>query len=155
MFKCCWKGSREEGEVKHIGERVHLIMSCSWENGKEWLVGLWVGEGHIFYYTEGKEELSKYRWVCRFGCLHEKTWVFSFLAWWLSNKESACNAEDSGDLGSIPRCGRGLREGHDNPLHYSCLENPMDRGTWQTSVHRIAKSRTRLKQRSRGNFPCP
>ena len=42
-------------------------------------------------------------------------------------KESACNA---GDLGSIPGSGRSPGEGNDNPLQYSCLENPMDRGAW-------------------------
>ena len=47
------------------------------------------------------------------------------LPWWLSNKEFACNI---GDLGSIPGSGRSLGEGNGNPLQYSCLENPMDRG---------------------------
>ena len=42
-------------------------------------------------------------------------------------KESACNA---GDLGSIPGSGRSLGGGHGNPLQYSCLKNPMDRGAW-------------------------
>ena len=42
-------------------------------------------------------------------------------------RESACNA---GDLGSIPRLGRSPGEGNGNPLHYSCLENVMDRGAW-------------------------
>ena len=56
-------------------------------------------------------------------------------------KESACNA---GDLGSIPGLGGSLGEGNVNPLQYSCLENPMDRGAWQATVHRVAKSRIRL-----------
>ena len=47
-------------------------------------------------------------------------------------KESACNA---GDLGSIPGLGRCPGEGHGNPLQYSCLENPMDRGAWRAMVH--------------------
>ena len=47
-------------------------------------------------------------------------------------KESACNA---GDPGSIPGSGRSLGEGTGNPLQYSCLGNPMDRGAWQTIVH--------------------
>ena len=37
-------------------------------------------------------------------------------------------------------------EGHGNPLQYSCLENSMDRGAWQATVHRVAQSQTRLKQ---------
>ena len=56
-------------------------------------------------------------------------------------KESACNAKD---LGSIPGSGRSPGEGNGNQLQYSCLENPMDREVWQTTVHGIAKSRTRL-----------
>ena len=62
----------------------------------------------------------------------------------LSGKESACNAGDTGGVGSIPGLGRSLGRGNDNPLQYSCLENPMDRGAWQATVHRVAKSRTQL-----------
>ena len=47
-------------------------------------------------------------------------------------KESACNA---GDPGLIPRTQRSPGEGNGNPLQYSCLENPMDRGAWWTAVH--------------------
>ena len=56
-------------------------------------------------------------------------------------KASACNV---GDLGSIPGLGRPPGEGNDNPLQYSCLENPMDGGAWWATVHGVAKSRTRL-----------
>ena len=49
------------------------------------------------------------------------------------------------DLGSIPGSGRFLGERHGNPLQYSCLVNPMDRGAWQTTVHSVTKSWTRLK----------
>ena len=45
---------------------------------------------------------------------------------------------------SIPGSGRSPGEGNGNPLQYSCLENPMDRGVWQATVHRVAKSQTRL-----------
>ena len=57
------------------------------------------------------------------------------------DKASACKA---GDPGSIPGLGRSPGEGNGNPLQYSCLENPMDRGAWWATVHRVAKSRTRL-----------
>ena len=60
-------------------------------------------------------------------------------------KESACNA---GDSGSIPESGRFAGEGIGNPLQYSCLENPMHRGAWWATVHRVAKSWTWLKQLS-------
>ena len=58
-------------------------------------------------------------------------------------KESACNA---GDPGLIPGLGRSLGEGNGNPLQYSCLENPMDSGAWQSIVHGVAKSWTRLSE---------
>ena len=54
-------------------------------------------------------------------------------------KVSICNA---GDPGSIPGLGRSPGEGNGNPLQYSCLENPMDRGAWLAIVHRVAKSWT-------------
>ena len=54
-------------------------------------------------------------------------------------KESACNA---GHLGLIPRLGRFPGEGNGNPLQYSCLENPMDRGAWWATVHGVSKSQT-------------
>ena len=56
-------------------------------------------------------------------------------------KASACNA---GDLSSIPGSGRSTGEGNGNPSQYSCLENPMDGGAWWATVHRVAKSWTRL-----------
>ena len=52
-------------------------------------------------------------------------------AWWLSGKESACSAGDTGDVGLIPGSGRSPGGEHSNPLQYSCLENPMNRGNWQ------------------------
>ena len=56
-----------------------------------------------------------------------------------NGKESACNA---GDPGSIPGLGRSPGEGNDNPFQYSCLENPTDRGAWQTTLHGVTKSQT-------------
>ena len=50
------------------------------------------------------------------------------------------------DTGSIPGSGRSPRAGNGNPLQYSCLENPMDRGAWPTIVHAIAKSWKRLSE---------
>ena len=57
------------------------------------------------------------------------------------SKESACNV---GDLGSIPGLGKSPGGGHGNPLQYSCLENPMDRGAWWATVDGVTKSWTRL-----------
>ena len=57
------------------------------------------------------------------------------------SKEYACNA---GDPGLISGSGRFPGEEYGYPLEYSCLENPMDRGAWQTTVHGVTKSWTRL-----------
>ena len=57
----------------------------------------------------------------------------------LDGKESACNA---GDPSSIPGSGRFPGEGNDNPLQYSCLENSMDGGAWQATVHGVTKGQT-------------
>ena len=57
-------------------------------------------------------------------------------------KESACNAEGPDP---IPGWGRSPGEGNGNPLQYSCLENPMDRGAWWATVHGVPKNQTRLR----------
>ena len=57
-------------------------------------------------------------------------------------KNPPANAGDIRDMGLIPGSGRSPGEGHDNPLQYSCLENPMDRGAWWAAVPRVAKSWT-------------
>ena len=54
------------------------------------------------------------------------------------------NAGDRRDAGSIPGSGRSPGEGNSNPLQYPCLENSMDRGTWQARVHGVAKSQIQL-----------
>ena len=61
-------------------------------------------------------------------------------------KNLPANAGDIRDVGSIPGSGRPPGGRHSNPLHYSCLENCMDRGAWRATVHRVAKRQTRLKQ---------
>ena len=57
-------------------------------------------------------------------------------------KNLPANAGDTRDVGSVSKLGRSPGGGHDNPLQYSCLENPMDRGAWWAIVHRVAKSQT-------------
>ena len=63
-----------------------------------------------------------------------------------SVKNSPANAGDVRDTGSIPGSERSTRGGQGNPFLYSCLENPIDSGAWQATVHRVTKSWTRLKQ---------
>ena len=67
--------------------------------------------------------------------LYDSTYVMGFLGISVS-KESACSA---GDTGLIPGSRRSPGEGYGNLLKYSCLENPMDRGTWWITVHRVAR----------------
>ena len=58
----------------------------------------------------------------------------------LAGKESACNAVDTGNAGSITGSGRSPAGGHSNSFQYSCLKNSMDRGAWRATVQRVAKS---------------
>ena len=72
---------------------------------------------------------------------HEKK---KYIVIWhpVSGKESACKAGDRRHAGFIPGLGRAPEEGNGNPLQYSCLGNPMDRGAQQAAVHGFAKSET-------------
>ena len=74
---------------------------------------------------------------------------YCVLTFWASRmvlvvKNLPAKAGDTRDTGSTP--GSEIFSGGGNPLRYSCLENPMDRGTWQALVHRVAKSQTQLKR---------
>ena len=91
------------------------------------------------------------------GCKESQDWKFedSFreyliyvplrqnwgLLWQHSGKESPASSGEAGDVGLIPGSGRSLGVENDNPLQYFCLENSMDRGAWQTTVHGVTKSR--------------
>ena len=59
--------------------------------------------------------------------------------------EVKASASNAGDLGLISGSGRSPGEGKGNPLQYSCLENPMDEGAWQATVHGVTKSWIRLR----------
>ena len=59
-------------------------------------------------------------------------------------KNPPANSRDAVDMGSIPESGRSPGGGNGNPLQYSCLENPMDRGAWQATVHGVTKIQTQL-----------
>ena len=60
-------------------------------------------------------------------------------------KNSLVNAGDIRDVGLIPGLGRSPGGGHENPLQHSCPENPMDRGSWWSTVHEVTKSQIQLK----------
>ena len=61
-------------------------------------------------------------------------------------KNPPAGAGDTRDVGSIPGSGRSSGGENGNPLQYSCLENPMDRGVWWITVHEVAKSQTQLSE---------
>ena len=87
-------------------------------------------------------------WATVHGVAKSRTRLsnFSYAVSWgfpggSDSKESACNVED---LSSIPGLRRSPGVGNGNPLQYSCLENPMDRGAWQATVQRVEKSWTQM-----------
>ena len=69
-------------------------------------------------------------------------------------KNPTANSGDSRDMGLIPRSGRSPGGGKGNPLQYTCLENPMNRGAWGATVHRVSKSWMQLKQLSMCTHRC-
>ena len=93
------------------------------------------------------------------GIAKSQKWLSNWIDWtespnrsetWASQvalvvKNLLANAGNIRDLGSIPGSGRSPGGGHGNPLQYSCLENLMDRGAWQATVHKVAQSQTLLK----------
>ena len=100
-------------------------------------------------FKEGKTQVKQGRESCiQFPAeLYQDLFFFFFFSWDIvsvgdsDGKESTCNVRD---LGSVPGLGRSPGGGYGSPLQYSCLENPMDRGTWQAAVRGVAKSWTRL-----------
>ena len=69
-------------------------------------------------------------------------------------KNPSVNAGDIKDAGLTSGWGRSPGGGNGNPLQYSCLENPMDRGAWWPTVHGVAKSQRQLKQLSTQHIHC-
>ena len=100
----------------------------------------------VLYLINSTFEENHLKKTTRFSEVFDKTILNSGLLLWPNSKESACNEGDAGDAGSIPRSERSAGGGHGNPVQYSCLENPMDRGAWWATVHGVAKSQTWLKR---------
>ena len=76
--------------------------------------------------------------------MYEELWGASQVV--LVIKNPSAKAGDIRGKGLIPRSGRSPGGGHGNPPKYSCLENPMDRGSWRDTVHGVTKSQTQLQQ---------
>ena len=77
------------------------------------------------------------------GLISEYSWVSTYKGF-PGGSDGKASAYNVGDQGSIPESGRSPGEGNDNPLQYFCLENPMDGGAWEATVHGVAKSQTQL-----------
>ena len=73
------------------------------------------------------------------GFIFDLTYIDNWASIVAQQKRTACNTRDPG---WIPGLGISPGGGHSNPLLYSCLENPMDRGAWQATIHGVAKSQT-------------
>ena len=89
--------------------------------------------------------------MCVYIYIHTKFSLLNILTElprWLSSKEVACNTGDTGDMGLMTGLRRSPGGGYDNPFQNFCLENPMDKGAWWSTVHRGAKSQIGLKQLS-------
>ena len=125
---------------RRVLSQILSAMSCG-GNKSNWCK--YVCFKSTFYWSEIFEKLqSKQIWIkplqlawCKIRHLNIVHGVWHGLLWWLSGEESACNAGDtvSFPVGKIPWG----RKWH--PLQYSCLENPMDRGTWWAIVHKVTK----------------
>ena len=103
---------------------------------------------NIKYGLTRQIELFQLKWLGNKISIMYKLFSNIYYHWpppWLRGKEFTSNEGDTGDLGSITGLGRSLGEGNGTQLQYSCLENSMSKGARWATVHRVAKSRTRLK----------
>ena len=80
--------------------------------------------------------------------------IFPYYDDFPGGSDGKASAYNVGDLGMNPGSGRSPGEENSNPLQYSFLENPMDGGAWQTTVHGVAKSRTLQRDFTFFHFPC-
>ena len=140
MFQTC--------NLRHFSQKETYLHWCkiSWEG--RLCLGVWVLE---FSVTASGEESGGGPWIRRIGfcriSLNPTMTHFlppTPLVPATRTENSPANAGDTRDAGLIPGLGRSPGIGNGNPLQYSCLGNPMDRGAWRATVHGVAKSRTWL-----------
>ena len=106
------------------------------------------GQGKLAFLLLLAPNSYRASWVCELFCVPGILWLFPISTTrhglpkvMLVVKNTPAKAGDLRDAGSIPGSGRSPGGGHGNPLQYSCLENPMDRGAWQATVHRSQRIR--------------
>ena len=120
---------------------VLLYISCVWG------ICLFIDKLHLWYLTQ---YFKYYMLILYLNLEKELDSLFSFNIWMVpllgfpGGLDGKAFAYNVGDPGLIPGSGRSSGEGNGNPLQYSCLENPMDRGTWWATVHGVSKNRTWL-----------
>ena len=128
--------------VQVRGDGGLLHSDCSGEGGEKW------SDSWYILNVKTTEFLTEWPWCVKGRS--ESRMTLRALAWTLGFpggtvvKNLPASAGDTGDLGLIPGSRRSPGVGNDNPLQYSCLGNPMDRGGWWTTVYRVAKSQTWL-----------
>ena len=93
-------------------------------------------KGEFIIKEENRKNRGRWTGIEKGALIKAPFYLPKGLPWWPSGKESAYQA---GDVGSIPGSGRSPGDRNDNPLQYSCLGNPMDRGAWQAIVHGDSK----------------
>ena len=138
----CWERLRARGEGDDRGWDGWMASPTQWT----WV---WVNSG-IWWWT-GRPGVLQSMGLQRVvhDCATELNWTeLQYRASWvvLVVKNPPANAGDARHMGLIPESGRSPGGGHGNPLQYSCLDNPMDRGVWWAAVHGVAKSWIWLKQ---------
>ena len=151
--------SKASWKTSYLGPYVHCKYFCyysAWANEPwvfKWVTAIGVNfyplKDHLLVYNHLQKKKNNWQYMLRLiyiyiHILYVKAEAIDANAGLLrqhSGKESACNARDPG---SIPGSGRSPGEGDGNPLQFSCLGNPMDRGAWWATVCGVVKSRTRL-----------
>ena len=127
--------------------RPHQLLAASQRRGWVWgMLGTRKLAGNIETSVRKQEGAGgRGRWVSEFAfpSVFQRASQVALVI-----KNPRADAGDARDAGSIPGLGRSLGGGHGNPLQYSCLENPMDRGAWRATVHGVAQSCTLLKWHS-------
>ena len=91
---------------------------------------------YIYIYIYGIQKNDTDELICKVAMETHVLWDFP------SGSDGKASGYNAGDLSSIPGLGSSPGEGNGNPLQYSCLENLMDGGAWQATVHRVSKSQT-------------
>ena len=114
-----------------------------------------MSEHSVLFHSQvpGHQCKNEYSWSHLLCLITSKLNIFSYSSiagfpGGASGKGPPANSGDIREAVSVLGSGRCPDGGHDNPLQYSCLENPMDRGAWRATVYRVTKNRTQLKRLS-------